>query len=364
MKAMILAAGLGERMRPLTESRAKPSLTLLNRPMIVHTLHYLKRFGVTEVVINLHHQPESIRGVVGGGSRLGLKVHYSDEPVILGTAGGLKKAEAILRDGGSFALINSDFITDCDLGLALKKHRETAALATMVLTPIRAGVDYGVVETDDKDRVVRIAGKPPGDPDPHLGRYHFTGIHLLEPAIFDAIPAGRNVEINSEVYPGLITAGKPIRAFVHSGLWRELGTPQLYIDGSITLLKEGKDPLLQPLQTQPGIYLDRVVLPPETLLEPPALLGRGTTVGPKCSLQGAIVGKQARLGKGCSLRSTVVWDGARIGDGAELSECIVTSGVYVPPEVTLSNKIIFRVEGYQGKKDRLERLGSCWMAGF
>ena len=133
----------------------------------------------------------------------------------------------------------------------------------------------------------------------------------------------------------------------------------------MALLKDGKEPSLRPLRSSlPGIYLDRVGLPPDTILDPPVLLGRGVSVAPRCSLQGTIVGKQVRIGKGCTLRSTVVWDGARIGDGARLSDCIITSGVYVPPEVTLSNKIVLRVEGYQGKKERFERLGSSWMTGF
>ena len=366
MKAMILAAGLGERMRPLTEGRAKPSLPLLNRPIIAHTLDYLKRFKISEVVINLHHHPDSIRAVVGDGSRLGLKVHYSEEPVILGTAGGLKKAEGFLRDGEPFILINSDFVSDCDLDAAVRRHREAGALSTLVLAPPQPGTDYGVVELGERERIVRISGRPAGEPDPHAGRYIFTGLHILEPAILDEIPSGRKVEINSEVYPRLISSGKMIRGVLHSGLWRELGTPQLYIDGSVALLKEGKDAALEPLRSSstPGVYLDRTTLPKDAGLEPPVLVGRGVTIGPKCSLQAAVIGKQVRLGKGCSLRSTIVWDGARIGDGARLSDCIVTSGVYVPPEVILSNKIVLRVEGYQGKKDRLERLGGCWMTGF
>ncbi len=365
MKAMVLAAGLGERMRPLTEGRAKPSLPLLNRPIIAHTLDHLRRFGVTEVVINLHHHPESIRAVIGDGSRLGLKVHYSEEPVILGTTGGLKKAEGFLRGDGPFIMMNSDFVSDCDLDAVVRKHRESGAFATMVLTEPQAGVDYGVVELGERDRIVRISGRPPGTAGAQTARYVFTGIHILEPAILEEIPPGRKAEINSEVYPALISAGKLIRGFVHSGLWRELGTPQLYIEGSITLLKDGKEPSLRPLRSpSPGIYLDRVSVPPETILDPPVLLGRGVSVAARCSLQGTIVGKQVRIGKGCTLRSTVVWDGARIGDGARLSDCIITSGVYVPPEVTLSNKIVLRVEGYQGKKERFERLGSSWMTGF
>src|SRR5712692_5191327 len=331
MKAMILAAGLGERMRPLTEGRAKPSLPLLNRPIIAHTLDYLKRFKISEVVINLHHHPESIRAVVGDGSRLGLKVHYSEEPVILGTAGGLKKAESFLREGEPFILINSDFVSDCDLEAAVRKHREAGALSTLVLAPPQPATDYGVVELGERERIVRISGRPAGEPDPHAGRYIFTGIHILEPAILDEIPSGRKVEINSEVYPRLIASGRMIRGALHSGLWRELGTPQLYIDGSVALLKEGKDSALQPLRSSstPGVYLDRTTLPKDASLEPPVLVGRGVTIGPRCSLQAA-----------------VVWDGARIGDGARLSDCIVTSGVYVPPEVILSNKIVLRVEGY------------------
>ena len=362
---MILAAGFGERMRPLTEARAKPSLPTLNRPMIVHTLEYLRRHQIREVMINLHHEPESIRGVVGDGSRLGLRVHYSEEPVLLGTAGGPKKVEEFFADQGSFILINSDFITDCDLEAVVKKHREADALATLVLTPPRPDTDYGVVEMGDRERIQRIAGRPQADPDPHAGRYTFTGLHVLEPTVLRDIPAGEKVEINRTVYPRLISEGKTIRGFVHSGLWRELGTPRLYIEGSIAVLRAGRDPSLAPLRVSEGVYLDRASMPRNATLDPPVLLGRGATVGSESQLiGGAVIGRQVRIGKGCMLTQTIVWDGARIGDRARLTDCIVTSGVYVPPDAVLQNKIVLRVEGYQGPKDRLERLGSNWVSSF
>lgn len=365
MKAMILAAGFGERMRPLTESRAKPSLPLLNRPLITHTLEYLRRHGVTEAVINLHHKPDSIRGAVGDGSRLGIKVSYSEEPNILGTAGGLKKAEDPFRGGGTFLMINSDFVTDCDLGAALKKHRETGALVTMVLTSLRHNVAYGVVEVDDRNRVLRIAGRPTGNPGVQASHYHFIGLHIIEPEVLDAIPAGGRSEINRDIYPRMLEDGKAIRAFIHPGFWHEFGTPQLYIDGSIALLRQGNDPSMNILRASEGIYLNSVSLPEDAVLESPILLGKGTTIGRKCSLLGGVItGRQVRIGNGCGLRSTIVWDGARIGDDARLADCIVTSGVYVPPGVSLSGKMLLRVDGFQGRKDRLERLGTCYMAGF
>jgi len=360
MKAMVLAAGLGERMWPLTEDRAKPSLPLLNRPIIAHTLEHLARHGVKEAVINLHHQPESIRGIVGDGSKLGVKVHYSEEPIILGTAGGLKKAEPLLRGSGSFLMVNSDSLSDCDLTAALKKHRECGALATMVLTPLDPKAGYSAVEMDDRDRIVRIAGRPPGDPKPGEGRYFFSGIHVLEPEIFDAIPAGK-CDINRDVYPPLLAAGKGVRGYVHTGFWKELGNPRLYLEGALAVLKGGKDASLGPLRALDGIYLDRVSVPADLSLEPPVYIGRGSTIGGRCALQGGVVlGRQATLGKGCSLRSTLVWDGARIGDGANLSECIVTSGVFVPPGVSLTGKIFLRADGRQKNRQKLERLGQCW----
>jgi NDP-sugar pyrophosphorylase family protein len=222
-----------------------------------------------------------------------------------------------------------------------------------------------VVEVGERDRIVRISGKPQGQADPRSALYNFAGIHVLEPEIFRAIPESGRSEINSDVYPRLIGEGRMIRGFVHTGFWRELGNPGLYLEGALAYLRAGRDPGLAALRAGDGIYLDRTTLPGDVSVEAPLLVGRGTTVGSESSLMGGvIIGRQARVGKGCSLRSTIVWDGARVGDGSGLSECVVTSGVYVPPGVSLSHKIFLRAEGHVGRKDRLERIGSCLVASL
>jgi NDP-sugar pyrophosphorylase family protein len=360
MKAMVLAAGLGERMRPLTEGRAKPSLPLVNRPIIIQTLAYLKSHGVDEAVINLHYQPESIRGLVGDGSRIGLRVHFSEEQSILGTAGGLKKAEAHFRDAGTFVLINSDFATDCDLTAAVQAHQKSAAVSTLILAPRRGGTEYSPVVMSGDGRIISIAGSGRED---EGEAFTFTGIHILEPSILEAIPVGVRYEINREVYPVLMHNGALIRGYVHSGFWHEMGTPRLYLEGALDVLAQGRDSSIEPLRTGEGIYLDGVGLPANTVSGPPLFVGRGSTIGSHCSLQGGvIIGRHCRLGAGCALRSTLVWDGARLGDKVQLSDCIVTSGVYVPPMTNLTGRILFRVDGYQGRKDHLERVGASWAA--
>jgi NDP-sugar pyrophosphorylase family protein len=332
-------------------------------------LAYLKSQGVDEAVINLHHQPESIRGLVGDGSRMGIKVHYSEEQIILGTAGGLKKAEAHFRNAGTFLMVNTDFVTDCDLASAIAEHQKSGAQATLIVTPRAPGAPYGSVELNQDGSVRSIAGLPvaPGSHDLHdepgSEGYTFTGIHIIEPSVLEAIPAGVKFEINRQVYPSLMQQGRLIRGYVHSGIWYEMGTPSLYLEGNMSLLSQGKDPSLAPLRHSDGIYLDQVRLPNTTEAAPPVLIGRGSTLGPHCSLQGGVViGRQCRVGSGCALRSSILWDGARLGDRVLLTDCIVTSGVFIPPMTTLSRRILLRVDGYLGKKDNLDRVGSNWAA--
>ena len=359
MRAMLLAAGVGARMRPLTEGRAKPSLPLLNRPIIAHTLAYLKSNGVDEAVINLHHHPESIRGLVGDGKRLGIKVQYSEEPIIMGTSGGLKKAEEAFRGRGTFILINGDFVTDCDLAPVLEEHRRSGAQSTMVLTPHQPGTAYGNVEIDSSSKVLSIGGPA----NPSAGGYTFTGIHILEPTVLDRIPAGVKSDINRDIYPAWMKTGALIKGWVHQGRWFEMGTPRLYLEGNLSLLSAKTLPGLDSLRAGDGIFLDQVVLPAGTIAAPPYMVGKGSTMGARCSLQGGVViGRQCQIGAGCALRSSMLWDGARLGDRVQLTDCIVTSGVFVPPMTSLSGRILFRVEGYQGRKENLERVGSSWAA--
>src|SRR5256884_3245191 len=187
MKAMILAAGYGERLWPLTADRTKPALPVLGKPLVGYVAEYLSKFGIKDVVVNLHHQPESVQRSLGDGSRFGVALQYVYEPAILGTSGALDNARNLLQ-GDTFVVVTGKIITDIDLSAALETHRRTKALATLVLQRNVARARFSIVETEG-GFVKRFGGMPlPTETErPPL---MFTGIQVLESRIFDYIPRG------------------------------------------------------------------------------------------------------------------------------------------------------------------------------
>lgn len=238
MKAMILAAGYGERLWPLTADRGKPALPVLGKPLVGYVAEYLAQHGVTEAVVNLHHRPESVRDSLGDGSEFGLHLEYVHEPVILGTSGGLDNARQYFQDE-TFVVVNGKIITDIDLNAAIETHRKQEALATLVLKRNEQHERFSIVETD-AGLVTHFAGMPKPDPVKNGAEapLMFTGIHILEPRIFDYIPRDVFSDSVIHVYPPAIEKGERIAAHVGEGKWRELSTLRRYLDISLELLRE------------------------------------------------------------------------------------------------------------------------------
>jgi NDP-sugar pyrophosphorylase family protein len=237
MRAMILSAGYGTRLWPLTEDRTKPAIPILGKPLVGYVAEYLARFGCDEIVVNLHHRPESVRQALGDGSRFGVKLHYVEEPEILGTSGAIDNARALL-DGGTFVVVNGKIITDIDLNAALETHRRTKAIATLVLLPNIERERFTVVETEDG--LLRGFGRMPsqGEPASNDPPLMFTGIQILEPKIFDYIPRGVFSHSTTDVYPKAIANGERVAVHVANGRWYELSTIRRYLDISLLLLAE------------------------------------------------------------------------------------------------------------------------------
>lgn len=217
MRAMILAAGLGTRLRPLTNTVPKALVPVAGRPLIEYGLLFLKSHGIEDVVINLHHLGEKISAALGDGSVYGLRITYSPEASVLGTGGGIKKAQAFL-DGETFVVLNCDTILDLDLGALLAAHRQNHATATLVLRPDPEAARYGILETDAGGRIRRFLGQPAEVSEP-LSAFMFTGLQVLEPRIFDFMSEGKTFGTTVETYPQMLRTGEPLYGFIHTGPW-------------------------------------------------------------------------------------------------------------------------------------------------
>ncbi len=221
-RAMVLAAGLGTRLRPLTDRIPKPLVEIGGRPMIEYTLGMLRAAGVEDVVVNLHHKGDQIRAALGGGERFGLRIHYSPEDPILDTGGGVAHARALLGDE-PFVLANSDAWIDLDLAPVWRLHEERAALATLVVRADPEAARYGALELDATGRIRRFLGRPSTVDEPLVERM-FCGVHVISPAIFAHMPAAGDFSITRDVYRPLVEAGAWLQGFDHAGYWRDLGT--------------------------------------------------------------------------------------------------------------------------------------------
>jgi NDP-sugar pyrophosphorylase family protein len=225
MKAMILAAGLGTRLRPLTNMIPKPLLPIAGTPLIVWNLLLLKRHGFHDVVINLHHLGPMIEQALGDGSRYGLRIIYSREPVILGTGGGLKQAESHFS-GESVLVLNGDTLVELDLSALCAVHQQRNAAATLVLRKDPEAARWGLVEMDSDNLIVRITGRGKAESGATQPRM-FAGIHILHPRLLRHVPKGKASSI-IDPYVAAIERGEMVIGYDCEGYWSDIGTPERY----------------------------------------------------------------------------------------------------------------------------------------
>jgi mannose-1-phosphate guanylyltransferase len=329
---MVLCAGLGTRLRPLTLRVAKPGVPVCGVPLVRWSLALLAGAGVRRAVVNVHHLPDGMAAGAGEAARaLGVELAVSREPVIAGTGGALREARAHLRGADAILLVNGDVLFDVDLAAAVADHRASGALATMVLLPMPAGARYAAVETDAGGAVRRIAGAfgPGGE---GLSPWHFSGVHVLSPTLLDRVPAAPfEQDINRHVYPPLMASGA-VRGRVVDGYWNDLGTPARYLEATFDVLSgrvplarfPGADPFAGAGEVAPGVRaaasarLDasaRLLGP--SLVGEGAVIGAGATIGPR-----AVIGAGARIAPGATVREAIVWERTALAQGEEVARAI------------------------------------------
>jgi NDP-sugar pyrophosphorylase family protein len=298
---MILAAGFGTRLFPLTIDRTKPAIPFLGKPLVGYVAEYVAKFGFSDIVVNLHHQPESVKKALGDGSDFGVKISYTEElPKILGTAGALDNARHLLEDD-TFLIINGKIITDIDISKAVETHKKSGALATMVLkeNPNFEKFTEVLVEND------RVTGFGQGFPEKSVNRgaksgapLMFTGIHILDPRVFDYIPRGVYSDIVPTFYNPAILKGETIAAHISDGKWFELSTIPRYLDISLRMLN-------------------------------------GLT-------EKVVVGKNSKISETAKVADSIIWDDVVVEENAEISHSIIGDGVRIKNHEIYKNVAIVR----------------------
>lgn len=225
MKAMILAAGEGRRMRPLTDAVPKPMLPVGGRPLIERTIELLRQHGVDQIAINLHHLPHALTGHIGYGERFGVEVVYSLEREALGTAGGVKRMASFFA-GDTFFVIYGDVLTDLDLTALTAHHRERRAALTLALFQPEAPSACGIVTLAADGRVRSFVEKPA--PGAVTSRWANGGVYVVEPAVLEAIPDDRPFDFGRDLFPLLLARDAPLFGFPTDALVIDIGTPAGY----------------------------------------------------------------------------------------------------------------------------------------
>ena len=305
---MILCAGLGTRLRPLTLERPKPAVPLLNRPLIGYTLGLVQGLRPGRVIINTHWLPDVMAAVAAEECRpRGFELAVSPEPQILGTGGGLWQARerGLIDRNHALVVLNGDVICDVDLPALVATHFESRAAATMVLRTMPPGAGYTPIEADPSGRILRIGalGKSAGGEG-----FLFSGVHVLSPEALDLVPPGESSVI-ATAYAGLLARDSRVQAVFENGLWLDLGDPAGYLGAHLAFLR-GK---------VPARSLARLGLPSS-----PVAVSPDARVDPSARIDETVVGAGARIGAGARVRRSVLWPGASVSAGESLDGVIVT----------------------------------------
>lgn len=312
---MVLAAGLGTRLRPLTYEVPKPMVPVLDRPVMAHILDLLRHHGIGEVIANLHYFPETIEGYFG--QRIG----YRYEPELLGTAGGVRNC-ADFFGGESFLVISGDALTDIDLTAFVQRHEQAGGVATLAVKKVRDTREYGVVLHDREGRVTGFQEKPA--PEEALSDLGNCGIYLFRPEIFDYFPQRPFVDWATDVFPALLEGDVPFHIHETKEYWNDVGSLAELRQGTFDALTGRLRLRMDGQERAPGVIVaSDCELPQSAKVEGPAWLGRGVRVGEDVRLMGPVVlGDGARVGDGSQVRESIVFPGTEIAARSILIEAI------------------------------------------
>jgi mannose-1-phosphate guanylyltransferase/phosphomannomutase len=336
---MILAAGVGSRLDPLTRNLPKPLVPIVNRPVMEHIIELLKKHGFNEIMVNLHYLGDQIEAYFGDGKRFGVKMFYSHEDQLWGDAGSVKKVEDFFRDE-TFLVVGGDDLADIDLTRLLKHHRDKKALSTIALSLVDDPSEYGIVLTNEDDRITRFLEKPKGEV--IFSNTANTGFYVFEPEVFDLIPKGTFYLFGKQLYPTMLDQKRPIYGYLTAAYWKDVGNLAVYRQTHVDAL-EGRVPLTMPGKIrQKFVWMgENVQIDPSAEIGYPVLIGDNVVIEAGARvMENSVIGNGCAVERGATIRQSILWDGAVAMRDTWLERCVVGKDCKVKSNAAVFDGVI------------------------
>ncbi len=322
MRAVLMAGGTGTRLRPLTCDLPKPMVPILNRPITEHIINLLKRHGIKEVIATLHYLPDVIRDYFGDGSDFDVNMRYvveEDRP--LGTAGCVKNVESLLDE--TFLVISGDSVTDIDLTAAIKFHQEQRSQATLILHRVREPMAFGVVITDEHQRIQRFLEKP--STSEVFSDTVNTGIYILEPEILKYLEPHTTSDFSQDLFPLLLERSIPMFGYVADGYWCDVGSLDTYRQSQYDAIRGRVFLDLSYGQQRTGLYVGQnTFIDPTAQIEPPVMIGDNCSIGARVIISaGTVIGDHVTIGADADLQRPIIGNGVVIGEECHIWACAI-----------------------------------------
>jgi len=337
---MLLAAGLGTRLRPLTYKIPKSIIPVINKPSISYPLKLLKKYGINKVVINLYYKIEEIKKCLDEKDKFGLQIKYSKEKHLLGTAGGVKKVESCFKE--TFFVLSVDGITNLNLNKVLKFHKQKKAIATVVLKKKEEKFKYGIALRDKENRITQFIEKP-GWGDVFSNTVN-TGIYIFEPEVLSYIPPNKEYDFGRQLLPFLVKEKKRVYGYLMNDYWIDMGNLEDYRRVQIDIL-EGKTGIeIKGKEDREGLWLgENNEISPYSIIEPPVVIGNNCCIEKGAKIRKfTVLGDRVTIRKGASLDRCILWNDILIGKEAKLKDCILTDFTSIPPGFLMNEGVVMK----------------------
>jgi mannose-1-phosphate guanylyltransferase/phosphomannomutase len=342
MKAMILAAGVGSRLDPLTRTVPKPLVPIVNRPVIVHIIELLKKHNFTDIMVNLHYLGDVIEECLGDGKEFGVKLSYAKEDTLWGDAGSVKRAEKFFVDSTNdpFLVVGGDDISDKDLTKLIKSHNDNKALATIALSLVDDPSEYGIVLMNEKGKITRFLEKPKGEV--IFSNTANTGVYVFDQSIFDYIPKGVFYGFGHNLFPALLEQKKPLFGHLTSSYWKDVGNLRVYRQTQYDALADKVSLNFNLKESRKYVWMgENVQVDPTAFIGYPVAIGNNVIIEENVHiLENTIIGDNCIVEAGATLKETILWAGAVVMRGTHLERCVVGNGCHVKSNAAVFDGVI------------------------